>query len=701
MKTWKLLRNAILGLAVLGGIVYLADDLLFQRFEVGGVAVPHPPRVADADVDHPEQHWTADQARWFHHASQGTKILPYEWFLALEQPSLSPLHTPGRIADEEYLRRFGFLYEEASGTTPAPASSSWWAGTPGPGPVRLPIGFAIEEEFRAPYAKPPWSGKVVGLTCAACHTGQITYRDRASGRLKAVRIEGGSAMIALAQFQDALGRALAYTRRFGARFERFARAVLKDTYADPNARAKLERQVDAHLAVGFAMREYSRARRLSPVELGFSRTDALGLIGNRVFGALGEENQIVIDAPVNFPHLWGTAWFDWVQYNASIRLPLVRNIGEALGVGAAVNVDPFNGSKLFASTINVKNLHAMEDQLGGRTTFAGLRAPQWPAGLLPPIDAARRDRGAALYRQHCQGCHLPPMAELVADAGRAQSKYPALQLWDEEAGPGRRILRLKTADLQVLGTDPNQAVNFYQRFAAALGETVSATRGLYVATEFIRREKFRELGLTAEEIREYDRYRTFHDQATGREVFDGKFMREVIFANLKYRARPLDGVWATPPFLHNSSVPNLYQLLLPASRRDAVFFLGTTRYDPVHVGYETGGFPNAFRMDTTKTGSSNAGHEYRNLTLEELELFPNYRPLPGAQTVRGRWARILGVSEDEFGRLSAEQRWKRTRAVSREVLRSRWAQFHPIKGVLGVEFTDPERWDLVEYMKSL
>jgi hypothetical protein len=35
-----------------------------------------------------------------------------------------------------------------------------------------------------------------------------------------------------------------------------------------------------------------------------------------------------------------------------------------------------------------------------------------------------------------------------------------------------------------------------------------------------------------------------------------------------YKARPLDGIWATAHYLHNGSVPNLYQLMLPPEERD-------------------------------------------------------------------------------------------------------------------------------------
>src|SRR2546426_5303490 len=36
--------------------------------------------------------------------------------------------------------------------------------------------------------------------------------------------------------------------------------------------------------------------------------------------------------------IWDSSWFDWVQYNGSIRQPTVRNVGEALGVRARVNL---------------------------------------------------------------------------------------------------------------------------------------------------------------------------------------------------------------------------------------------------------------------------------------------------------------------------------------------------------------------------
>jgi hypothetical protein len=76
-----------------------------------------------------------------------------------------------------------------------------------------------------------------------------------------------------------------------------------------------------------------------------------------------------------------------------------------------------------------------------------------------------------------------------------------------------------------------------------------------------------------------------------------------------YKARPLDGIWATAPYLHNGSVANLDDLLRPASERLKSFTVGTRTFDPARVGFRTDapGFPT---LDVSAPGSSNAGHEY-------------------------------------------------------------------------------------------
>jgi hypothetical protein len=78
---------------------------------------------------------------------------------------------------------------------------------------------------------------------------------------------------------------------------------------------------------------------------------------------------------------------------------------------------------------------------------------------------------------------------------------------------------------------------------------------------------------------------------------------------LRYKARPLDGIWATAPYLHNGSVPNLYELLLPAEKRSKTFFVGSSEFDPVHVGFNTDQAAGTTPFDTSQLGNSNAGHD--------------------------------------------------------------------------------------------
>lgn len=80
-----------------------------------------------------------------------------------------------------------------------------------------------------------------------------------------------------------------------------------------------------------------------------------------------------------------------------------------------------------------------------------------------------------------------------------------------------------------------------------------------------------------------------------------------------YKARPLNGVWATAPFLHNGSVANMYETLLAGTQRMKKFYLGTRRYDLKKLGYATEkAADNTFLFDFQGAeGNYNGGHEYR------------------------------------------------------------------------------------------
>jgi hypothetical protein len=100
-------------------------------------------------------------------------------------------------------------------------------------------------------------------------------------------------------------------------------------------------------------------------------------------------------------------------------------------------------------------------------------------------------------------------------------------------------------------------------------------------------------------------------------------------AVLAYKARPLNGVWSSAPYLHNGSVADMYQLLLPAAERDTTFYLGARDYDPKVLGYVNEPSEGSFLFDTTLPGNSNSGHEYGTGAYDQAAL-----------TEQQRWALI-------------------------------------------------------------
>jgi mono/diheme cytochrome c family protein len=104
-----------------------------------------------------------------------------------------------------------------------------------------------------------------------------------------------------------------------------------------------------------------------------------------------------------------------------------------------------------------------------------------------------------------------------------------------------------------------------------------------------------------------------------------------------YVAPPLDGIWATAPYLHNGSVPTLSTLL--DSRERPRFWtraFTSNDYDPDAVGWRFtsldhghAGEPDLARRsriyDTTQPGYNNQGHTYGDaLTAEERSAVIEY-----------------------------------------------------------------------------
>jgi mono/diheme cytochrome c family protein len=524
---------------------------------LGGAGPAAPPA---AEVAYLDQGWTEAGRRWFYHADQGTRAMPMAWFRALEAPfdgsAVQPL-----VADPANLGRLGFLPDPVSGDNP----------------LGLPVGFAEDKGTDGQQVP------MMGLTCAACHTGQVEYRG------VKLRIDGGPAVVDIDAFQTGLGLALAMTAKHSERFERFADRVLGPS-DPPELREGLRRTVGAQAEAIRIDHDLSEKLKLHPVQEGAGRLDALGRGGNLVFGeALRDRSNLApTDAPVSFPGLWDTGWFKWAQYNGSISQPMARNVAEALGVRAEVDLGPDEATR-FASSVRLDRLYEMEQLLAGKEPGnGGLRAPSWPrdlAGLDAAwrIDDAKAQRGKEHFARLCAGCH---------EARPGQSDL------------GRPETRLTMVDLRLVGTDPAAATNFAARTVRIPWEP----GGPVPAAEALRRVTNGVMN------RWYSANGTRPGTPAGPEerwAMGGRSDNEWQ-APARYRARPLHGVWATAPYLHNGSVPNLYELLLPAYRRSASFHAGGREFDPRRVGFDTSEAPGRTLLDTTLPGNSNRGHEFRD-----------------------------------------------------------------------------------------
>ena len=571
------MKKKYIVLLVVAAVAIAAVPFLNKKLDDFRVVLPEfdrPPEVVKLD-----QNWTEAQRQQFHHTPQGTRLVPADWFRALEQPCFSPFGC-GKFADPAYLGRFGFIPSRADELNPD----------------GLPVGFAIDKDFVDPIDKS--AVPVVGLTCAACHTGELHYGKYA------VVVEGGPAMIEVAAFQKALGLALAFNTtapfRYG-RYGRFERNVLGEN-ATEEQKAELRRRVDAFVSAARHQLEVTRERKIYDNPAGFMRTDALTRIGNQVFAADTniDDNYAVADSAVRYPQIWDASWFNWVQYNSSIADPLARNIGEALGVRAVAKLyGPDAGE--YENSVNMRGLRTVEDLLSGPGPFKGLASPKWPS-VFPALDPKKVSAGAALYKEHCQKCHLPPVRDLSAEFDRlAYDKDHRPPYWWQSKN-GNWYIQVVDIPIDEIGTDPRQATDFMNRKAASgdLGKgVVSASAGLDMVTMGIANRFFRLQNISAEDQVAW---------AGGRDPAEPRIRAELI-----YKARPLNGIWAVAPYLHNGSVPTLDALLSPDdSARPRTFWMGSKQFDPLTVGYSGAEMRGATLFDTTRPGNANTGHWFKN-----------------------------------------------------------------------------------------
>jgi hypothetical protein len=528
-----------------------------------------------------EQGWTPLDSDFFYTVNQGSRLVPYQWFLALEQPD-----NQGLLRDEKNVRRLRFLAQ-----APSPLN-----------PDGLPVGFVRDP------AQGPGDSDWLGLTCAACHTSQINYKGAA------YRIDGGPGQGDIQTFLLDLTKSLQKTHEDPAVFERFAKRVLGHSTGDEAQRTALRKELaDVHHA-----RQQFDERNATKSVYGFGRVDAFGIILNEVLVHALEvpENRGDPNAPVSYPFLWDTPQHDFVQWNGvapnrplntHIAGPLARNVGEVLGVFGEVTVPSSKDTTLYASSARIVNLFLIEEML------KRLQSPRWPKEF-PPIDEKLAGPGREVFLEHCERCHHSIERSDLA-----------------------RQVQAEMTPLDELKTDPNMARNFAGRVAItgplqgrrkllSLGERFeeSAPAGAILRHVVI--------GVIKQGLDQHDPAHHLQELA---ELGDNLSCFELMFAvptdmPLAYKGRPLNGIWATAPFLHNGSVPNLYQLLLPPKDRQP-FHLGSREFDPENVGLVSSAAPGAFAFRIADdhgqpiSGNSNAGHEYGTGADGKPALSPDQR----------------------------------------------------------------------------
>lgn len=545
-------------------VLYRAAVAATALLLVCGIGVSQAPAAPpgrggpDPAVIFLDQGWSQADREWYYQFSQGSSVLPYDIFLHLEVANGQELFRSNANSD-----RYGLITQPANART---------------NPDGLPVGLS-KTTLTVAYTEGEAPGDYVGLTCAACHNGQLHYQG------KRVRIEGGVGnTFDFLGYIQALDDAMQATLRDTAKFDRLA-ARMRATNTDDAQRLRKDFAREAA-----KVHEYRSRNVISPVPWGPGRIDAITLIVNRLVDTLPHlpENWSTPLAPTKPPFLWNAPQGLWTQWRGSQQDPIRRNLVETMGVFLSIDLhskSPAEG--LFQSNAPLAELVRVEELL------ARLAPPSWPENVLGKIDREKAKEGKALFVELCASCH---------------NAWP--YTWTEPNAYGKRFVRVGLVPQSYVGTDPGQFTSV-QPFAITghlaedlqgplQGQAVVPTGALFAdLRDQILAAALAKHRLTPAEAARLHGYRELPIPEPPEGI---------------YKAAPREGVWATPPFLHNGSVPNLYEVLLPAGERSKKFYVGR-EFDPAKVGLDTSGASGRFSLDTTLPGNSNAGHSFESAPL--------------------------------------------------------------------------------------
>jgi hypothetical protein len=601
-----LLAAVLYAIPVLSGVL---DDTMEVRF-----SRPDPSIVADYSNG-----LTQAQKENYYHLSQGAEILP--WILLTAVDVADPGSTKPFVED---LERYGLL--------PDPARADG-----------LPVGLTVS------YNPFTFGMDFAGISCAACHVGELRYNG------KAVRVDGAPNMFNLQLFYsqaiDALtaatsdrGKLWRALKRLGrqdyGRYGIAAPFVRPATLVYYGANVLLHRdRLDARLELVAVIRAAKEQRDPKHPTSGFGRLDAFDGTRNFIFTrlrkadaggefAVNKANMVKLDAavkfpplwsrkasppepveayreqPQRFPRVWGFKDYDWVEWTINTNTVMERNFTETLGAGATVVLDPARTGSVFETSIPIRNMHDLE------WLAYYIDPPRWPAAIFGEIKPDLAAAGEGIFRSRCAGCH--------------------------EYGDDRRtttgLIRLRGMRPEDVGTDATAALRIScpvpdtgalvippRSYAAEDSELLKDCAGVKVGTAFAGNSFARTVQTAVDSMKLKAYAAAGIDAAQQRVIEDLDRRGRVSWRDTlldarppygPYAARPLYGIWAAAPYLHNGSVPTLYHLLLPPEQRPKTFALGGREYNPVKLGFavDTACSQQDCLVETTRTGDGNGGH---------------------------------------------------------------------------------------------
>ena len=492
------------------------------------------------------QGWSQEMQAGYWYGGNGSLIIPYQWFLHLEQANNTEL-----FRADDNIERLRY--------TPIP-KSKW-------NPDGVPAGFSKNHD---PIDKGEW----MALSCGGCHSTKISYQGTS------MVINGAATMGDFQTMMKELEESMRVTLDQHDKFDRFAKNVLGSEYSVEKRNElrsdfaeKTQKQID-----------FNHANR-TPAKFGYGRVDAFAYAYNNIgVTFLGiPENHIDGVAPANYNYIWGSAQSDVLQWNGMAPntppvAPIFRVLGDVWGGGGRAYLEAQKFPLGFKSTAD---FHGLGNMLAWVKV---LKSPKWPEFVLPRIDSVKAAKGRVIYDANCSKCH-----QLTLTREEQMKPYNAVMVPQSEVGTDRAELVLVQESVQKTGV--LEGTKMFYVAGEKLGPTTPAKNLLNVTSIGVMLRH--PLSAIKEGLRDF----------TGTK---GKLVKDMY----QYKARPLNGIWATAPFLHNGSVPSLYQLLLPSDQRDAVFYTGNREFDPKHVGQISTKADGLFKFDTSVYGNSNSGHEY-------------------------------------------------------------------------------------------